>query len=144
MNDPEDIRKAWSYIEAYKLPAALTASERSEWQIIVEMMSKEDFDRARGLSRTRPGDRLRFRPSTEEFWGYLEAEKPADTPRPENGPKSEWRGHDYGTTSPSALQYGLDYIAKIREAQGWKTPDNSPNAPMEPAPTDQPKETTHV
>ena len=119
MNDSQDIRKAWSYIEAYKLPGALTDAERDEWQIIVEMMSKDDFDRARMGSRSRIPDRLRFRPSTEEFWGYLAPEPSTEPIRPDAGPKSEWQGHGYGPLSPNAHQYGLDYIARIREAQGW-------------------------
>jgi hypothetical protein len=30
-----------------RVSGQLTTAERSEWQIVVEMMSKDDFDRAR-------------------------------------------------------------------------------------------------
>lgn len=122
MNDSEDIRKAWSYIEAYKLPAALTAAERDEWTVIVEMMSKADFDRARQGARSRPADRHRFRPTTEEFWGFLEPDPATTRPASENGPTAPWKGHGYEPLSLSAREYGFAYIQKIREAQGWKAP----------------------
>ena len=119
MKDEDEIRRAWAFIEAFTVSGQLTASERDEWQIVVEMMSKDDFDKCRRGSRARPYDRRRFRPSTEEFWGYLEPEPSA---HPDHGPTSEWRGHGYGDLSLSAREYGFAYIAKIREAQGWTKP----------------------
>ena len=102
MNDPNDIRKAWSYIEAFRVSGQLTPAERTEWQVVVEMMSKDDFDRARAGARSRPMDRARFRPTPDEFWGFLEAQAPAPKPQAEHGPHSEWTGHDYGETTPGA------------------------------------------
>ena len=114
MNDPNEVRVAWSYVEAFKVSGALTPSERDEWQTIIGTMSREQFAACREAARRRPMDRTRFRPTPDEWWAFLEAATP---PKPANPAHVPYEGPEYAREhrSESANATGLEWLAKCRE-----------------------------
>lgn len=96
---------------------SLDDGERAAWKHQLWRMEADEFDTAIGAWGR--GPRANFRPSLSDLWALVPS---AEQPRPETGPLSEWKGHGFDEPTKSARQYGMDYIAHIREAQGWTTP----------------------
>ena len=95
---------------------ALDDDQRAAWKHQLWRMDFDEFNLA--IEAWSRGPKRDHRPSLSDLWAQI----PSEQPKPDNGPTAEWKGHGYEEPTQSAREYGFEYIAKIREAQGWKAP----------------------
>ena len=92
----------------------LDDDERAAWKHQLWRMDFDEFNVA--IEAWGRGPKANYRPSLSDLWALIPK---GQQPVAENGPTAPWTGHGYESPNPSAHQYGMDYIAKIRAERGW-------------------------